>query len=221
MKIATVIDVGVAYGTDELYEHFNSSNILLIEPIAEWENKLIEFKARYKADYVIAAAGSTNSEMIINVHSILSDSSVFHEIDGPLVDGQKRIVPLRRIDDLCKERELPGPFLIKLDVQGAELLVMDGATSILDETEIVIIEVSLFKFRPEAPEFFDVVAYMNKLGFAVYDVFEYIKRPLDGALGQIDIAFVKENGFFRKSHSFAPLEWYENRIRTSRTNPIR
>ena len=98
---------------------------------------------------------------------------------------------------------MAGPYLIKVDVQGAELSVMDGAEGILQETEVIILEVSLFKTMSTNPEIHDVLGYMRKRGFVTYDIFGFRYRPLDGALSQIDMVFVKENGLFRQSHAFA------------------
>ena len=99
-----------------------------------------------------------------------------------------------------------GPYLIKVDVQGAELDVLDGTLETLNKTELVILEVSMFQLMKDAPQFYDVVVYMKNRGFVAYDVFGESFRPLDGALGQIDIAFVKENGRFRREHSYATTE---------------
>jgi hypothetical protein len=44
---------------------------------------------------------------------------------------------------------------------------------------------------------------MKKKKYVAYDVFGGHNRPLDGARAQADIAFVKENGLFRTSHSWA------------------
>ena len=99
-----------------------------------------------------------------------------------------------------------GPYLIKVDVQGAELDVLGGALETLNETELVILEVSMFQLMKDAPQFYDVVVYMKNLGFVVYDIFGESFRPLDGALGQIDMAFVKENGRFRSNHQYATAQ---------------
>ncbi|NIQ16320.1 MAG: hypothetical protein GTO02_18595, partial [Candidatus Dadabacteria bacterium] len=37
-------------------------------------------------------------------------------------------------------------------------------------------------------------------GFVIYDFLDGLFRPLDNALGQIDIVFVKRDGFFRQDH---------------------
>lgn len=96
--------------------------------------------------------------------------------------------------------------MIKVDVQGAELDVLEGAQQALSEAEVIVLEVSLFEFMKGAPQFFDVVSYMKKHGFVAYDIIHGWNRPLDNALGQVDIFFVKENGMFRKDHSYSTTE---------------
>jgi len=199
----TVIDVGVAFGTFPLYETFPDAFMLLVEPIQEWEQALKSICRKYKGDFIIAAAGNRPGKSVINVHEDLTCSSVLKEIEGSSVDGSPRIVRVITLDQICREKNTTGPYLIKIDVQGAELSVIDGAEGTLQETEVIILEVSLFKTMSTNPEIHDVLGYMKKKGFVTYDIFGYRYRPLDGALGQVDIAFVKENGLFRQSHAFA------------------
>jgi hypothetical protein len=47
---------------------------------------------------------------------------------------------------------------------------------------------------------------MKQAGFAVYDIYGFNYRPLDGALCQVDMLFVKEKGRFREQHAFATAE---------------
>lgn len=202
----TVIDVGVAYGTFELYEKFPQANHLLIEPVAECEGFLKNICQKYKAQYVIAAAGKSPGSIIINVHPGIQGSSILKEMEGSDADGVPREVPMVTLDDLCSEKNLKGSYLIKLDVQGAELDVLEGAKNVLQETEMIILEVSLFEFMVNSPQFYEIVTYMKNQGFVVYDIFGNCIRPLDGALAQVDLAFVKENGQFRQSHFYATKE---------------
>ena len=58
-------------------------------------------------------------------------------------------------------------------------------------------------FRPDMPDIYDVVRYMKEKGFAIYEIFSGHNRPLDGARAQADIAFVRDNGMFRKNHQWS------------------
>jgi FkbM family methyltransferase len=205
----TVIDVGVAKGTFELYEKFPEARHLLIEPIREYEGVIKDIAEKYGADYLIAAASDQRGTITINVHPDLICSSLFKETEGTHVDGKTREVPAVRLDDVCEKKGLKGPYLIKIDVQGAELKVLDGAPRVLGETELVILEVSLFRFYVGGPQFYDVMVYMKERGFVAYDIFGGHTRSLDGALAQVDMSFVREDGLFRKHHFYATPEQRE------------
>jgi FkbM family methyltransferase len=194
---AAVIDVGVAYGTPALYAAFPSARHLLIEPLQEFEPYMQDICAQYNAEYLLAAASAKPGKMEIGVTADLTGSSLMR------AEGEKREVPVVTLDNVCRKRGLTGPFVVKVDVQGAELSVLDGSSSILKDTELAILEVSFFRFADGFPELYDVVEYMKTRGFVVYEIFGGHNRPLDGARAQTDIAFVKEDGRFRASHAWA------------------
>lgn len=201
---ATVIDVGVAYHTAELYRQFPRSQFLLVEPLREFESDLQQICREYRAEYVLAAAGEKPGSTIINVRAQNLDcSSTLKEAEGPMVDGTPRQVPVVTLDQLCIEKNPPSPYLIKVDVQGAELQVLRGAQKALLHTDVVLLEVSLLGMLIDGPQLFDVVSAMKQYGFVVYDVWGFNYRPFDGALCQLDMAFVREHGPFRKHSVFA------------------
>ena len=199
-----VIDVGAAIGTftRECYKIFPDSRYLLVEPLKENREYLDNVtKTISNAEYVLAAATAEPGEVTLNVHSDLFGSSLYFEKEADL-DGHPRNVPAITLDDLCKDRDVSGPYLIKVDVQGAELDVFLGAIVTLDKTEYCILEVSLFQFAKSGPQLYDIVTFMKSHGFVVYDIFGLNYRPLDDALAQVDMAFVKENSQFRKYHIY-------------------
>jgi FkbM family methyltransferase len=199
-----VIDVGVGYGTSELYEVFPQAWYLLIEPLQEFELTLKKIVGRVRGEYVLAAASDQDGRIQINVHSdSLEGSSLLCESEGIQVDGVPRSVPTVTLDRLRTGRALKGPILIKIDAQGSELLALDGAAQTLREAEVIVLEVSLFQFQIGAPQLHEVIAYMKHRGFVVYDVFGEHYRPLDLALAQMDMVFVREDGRFRQSHCWA------------------
>jgi FkbM family methyltransferase len=200
---ATVIDVGVAYGTSDLWAAFPDAFFVLVEPLREFEPAMQEALRRLKGTYILAAAGPTNGEVTFNAHDdYLVGSSLLKEGMGPEVDGHEITVPMVRLDDCAK---VSGPILLKVDVQGAELGVLDGAPNVLRETEVVVLEASLFRFMKDQPDFHDIIVAMKQRGFVVYDILPAMNRPLDKALGQVDLVFVKERGRFRQSHAFSTV----------------
>jgi FkbM family methyltransferase len=83
---------------------------------------------------------------MINVHPNLTGSSILHEAEGPEADGEMRRVPMCRLDDLIENYNLQGELLLKLDVQGAELEVLEGAARLLPLSDVLILEVAMFRF---------------------------------------------------------------------------
>jgi FkbM family methyltransferase len=206
LKPGTVIDVGAATHTAELYQEFKDSKILLIEPLVEFEPFLRKICAAYQAEYVLAAAGETPGTALLNVHPDKYSSSLLKEVEGPSVDGAPRQVPVVTIDGICAEKCLRGPYLIKVDVQGAELQVLAGAERTLRETEVVILEATLFGTMIGGQQLYDTVSYMKQRGFVVYDIYGFHYRPLDNALCQVDMLFVQQQGRFRETQVYATPE---------------
>ena len=99
---------------------------------------------------------------------------------------------LRTLDSILATDNFPQPDLIKLDVQGYELEVLKGSETALAGAEAVLMEVSIVELYQESPVLHHVTAFMAERGFRAYDICSLLRRPLDRALCQIDIIFVKE-----------------------------
>jgi len=203
----TVIDVGVADGTPDIYENFPSAYFLLVEPLQEFEDYMQSILRELEGEYVLAAAGAKPGVAKLNVHDgHMNGSSLYKESMGAEADGTERIVPVITLDSLVTDRALACPMMLKVDVQGAELDVLEGAINCLPIIDVVVLEVSMFQFMKGAPQFHDIITYMKNHGFVAYDIVLGWNRPLDNALGQVDIIFVHEHGKLRRDHSFSTLE---------------
>jgi hypothetical protein len=67
---------------------------------------------------------------------------------------------------------------------------------------VVILEVSLLPYNEGAPLFGEVVAFMAKAGFAVYDFCGQHRRQSDHALFQTDVVFVRADSSLRACKKF-------------------
>lgn len=216
----TVMDIGAAYGSfaSQCFPVFPKARFLLVEPLVEYQPALRKLtEAMSTAQCIMAAASAHQGEVSLNVHPDLVGSSLFREVEKDTnVNGVPRTVCAITVDSLVKETGAKGPFLLKVDVQGAELDVLRGAERMLADTEYILLEVSLFKFFQDGPDFNDVVLYMKSRGFVIYDISGLQYRPLDNALSQLDVAFVREDGLFRRRHYYATSEQREAQNRRIR-----
>lgn len=206
-----VVDVGVADGTFEIYTVFPKAHYLLIEPLEEFMPGMRWMARHYRAEIALAAAGAEERDVTIRfgqAHEEMHGATVIPSL-GPAAPSNlcSRTIAMRRVDSLVDGLRRAGPILLKVDTQGSELDVVRGATGVLDRIEVIILEVSLFNFGHAQPQMVEVVKFMSDLGYVPYDMFDGYNRPLDNALAQIDIAFVKADGRFRRDASFGQLSW--------------
>ena len=212
IKPATVIDVGAAYGTffTTCNAIYPEASYILLEALEEYRPHLAgALKDTTNTEVVYAAASQESGTITFNVHPDLVGSSLYLENEDSDVNGVPRQVPSVTIDELIASRGLEGPFLLKIDVQGAELDVMAGALRALEKTDYIILEVSFFKFFCDGPEFKDIFTFMDEKGFVVYDLMGPMYRLLDDALSQIDVCFVKKDSAARQHHFYATREQRE------------
>lgn len=208
LKCQQIIDVGAHMGSWSVLARkiFTEAAFHLIEPQKEMQEHLERFCKNYpSSSYSLAGAGKKKESLTLTIWDNLTGSSFLPKPNEELQQsGKQRTIEIITIDDLIAEKIISTPELIKLDVQGFELEALKGAESTFGITEVYILEVSLFPFEgvPGTPVFSDVINFMLERDYAVYDFAGFLRRPLDNALGQCDICFVKKDSFLRASNKW-------------------
>lgn len=204
LKPDYILDVG-AHSTEwiRMYmEFFPASTAYLIEPLAEMKDKLEKFCIDYPGSkYFLNGAGSKEGKLYLTTKVSLEGASFLLKENKNLIKNNfQREIDIITIDGLIEKNEIEIPDIVKLDVQGFELEVLKGAEKLFGKTEVFILEVSLFEYVKGTPIFSEVISFMSERGYEVYDFPGFLRRPFDGALGQIDVCFVRKNGFLRASN---------------------
>lgn len=193
----TVIDVGVATGTPELYRHFPSARYLLVEANPAFAEDLSRLAGRLDAVVENVFCGREQGSTELRVHSEPSKSSLYESARGLTVESVQS-VPVERLDALVAKHRLEPPFLLKVDVEGAELGVIAGAEATLRSADAVIAETSIAPRFAGGTELAALVAAMDDNGFAVFDILSCFDYPSPGSLYQADLVFVRSDAAFRQ-----------------------
>lgn len=175
----TVLDIGVAHGTPELYKAFNKSNLVLIEPLERYEPSIEKIEKKYKAKWIKSAAGSENTFIDIIVDDQQPSMSSFHQKDMASSSGDvyKEKIPVKKLDTIVEENKLKGPFIIKIDTEGHEIEVLKGAKETLKNCCMIIAEVSVANRFKGGYKFSEFIKEMSSHGFELLDVLSFTSTP--------------------------------------------
>jgi FkbM family methyltransferase len=182
-----VLDVGAFKGdwTRICLDIFPEATITCIEPQDSTQQELQKI-----------ASKNSNVEIIQTLlGSSVRDSVPFKEIgsgSSVLSGGNKKVSrPMTTLDAMISDGLFDPPNLIKLDVQGYEIEVLNGWNIGFDRCKVIQIEISLIPIVQGAPLLHEVVSYLYGRGFVMFDVDELIRAPSDGAVWQIDAIFCR------------------------------
>jgi FkbM family methyltransferase len=185
-----VYDVGAADGswTRQAMTYWPESTYVCFEPLAERKKDLDALQASRPSQILIEACGvgDADGELAMGVTDFLWDSSFAYS------GSSARTVPVRRLDSLIATGT-PMPSFIKIDVQGFEKRVLDGGQAAMRHADLILMECTFFAFCEDMRTLDVTIAYMSANDFIPYEFVDYLRRPLDGAMGQCDILFIRKD----------------------------
>ena len=189
-----ILDVGCGYGqwTKKLLKIFPSAKYLLYDADKNNSNKInILKKQNDNLDFKICLLSDDNKSY--KFYNMGYGSSIYEELTSH-ERSVEEIQSTTLFEQLPFELKNHSNNLIKLDVQGAELKVLDGLKEIINAFEVIILEVSLHNYNKDSPLFDKAMKYMNDKGFKLYDLFD-LKRlgNNESFLVQFNCVFVRNN----------------------------
>jgi hypothetical protein len=182
------LDVGAYFGdwTRTCLEVFPEVAVTCVEPQTWCQNQLIGLLGRIEKDRSPFQDQGSGSSVLLT-----SDTA-----------AQSKA--MTTIDALIKKGECEPPELLKLDVQGYEIEVLEGWTLGFECCQVIECELSLIPIVQGAPVLHEVVGYLYERGFVMCDVDELIRAPSDGAVWQLDALFCRVDSPIRINRSWRP-----------------
>jgi FkbM family methyltransferase len=171
---ARILDIGAWNGfwTKNVQKIWPDAHYTCIEAGPKHEKKLQEITS----DYHIAVLGDSNRDVKMYLREIDKGSKKkVTYTKGSTLFGIFKDYEMRQMTTLDNLVGKDAQFdLIKQDVQGAEIMVMQGAPDIFTRAKYVIQEVNLFKDKkfPDMPAEREMDEFMFQLGFNHSEIIE-------------------------------------------------
>jgi FkbM family methyltransferase len=100
-------------------------------------------------------------------------------------------VEVRRLDSYCATTGIDHVDLLKIDVQGAEVDVLRGATGVLDAVDNVVVEISFFDLYERSSSFLEVESLLAPHGLRLYALIEVSDNPMNGRTDWVTAAYTR------------------------------
>ena len=188
VEIGTILDVGAHAQTAELRTQFPDRRHLLFEPATEFHAQLA---ANYAGiEHEVIGTALSDRDGTGNLHKMSNDGrGISHTtLVGPGFVGVTEPVPTARLDTILAGRNDPKPFLLKVDVDGAEMPVLAGAEGIWPDVACVIVEATVAAFAER-------LNLVLSKGFRLFDIVDACYYL--GQLAQVDLVFLAERLYAR------------------------
>lgn len=199
--ISAVLDVGANEGNfaRELRELGFAGQIVSFEPLADVYRRLAA-AASHDTNWTAMNIGLGDREEELSIHvSANSLSSSFLQMEAAHIEADpdsaytgEYKASIRRLDDLFAQLCPAGErAFLKIDTQGYEKKVMEGARASLDRIPLIQLECSLVPLYQGADLIEELLSYMRGLGYDPVDQRPAFIHHGSHHLMQVDVLFLR------------------------------
>jgi len=201
-EIDLILDVGANTGqfASEIRLCGYEGRIVSFEPLSRAHSQLLQSSdgdSMWEA-YQRCALGDHNGEVEINIARNSESSSILPMLDSHLTAAPeseyegKEIVPIKTLDAVAWQylKDVSAPFL-KIDTQGFEWQVLDGARETLPHIKGILVELSLLPLYEGQHLWREVTDRLEAEGFTLWAFRPVFSDQASGRTLQVDGIFYR------------------------------
>lgn len=186
-----VFDVGANHGDFACAASacFPNAAVILVEPLPKmqtWLDHTIREGRRPRWQLLQCAFGNASGQFPLyvdeqddNIGSLAGFSQEYLETNPRARPTNQVLCQVRTLDDAAAEMGLNRIDLLKIDVEGFEFEVLQGASRMLEKTRSAIVEVSLVRKPGASTALVEMLNLLTKQGFHILGIIPSLHDPLE------------------------------------------
>lgn len=192
-----IVDVGANHGlwTKQALDHFPNSQYTLIEPQArlkEYVQHILDKNPN--VNFYAVGAGSESGVFDFTIVERDDSCTFLYTSDEATQRNYVQLkIPVITLNNFINEQNLPIPDIIKIDAEGLDLEVLEGANQFFGKTELFLVEASILN-KQYPNSFLKVLNYMNENNYCLFDITQLNKPFKPPVLWLAELVFIKKNG---------------------------
>jgi FkbM family methyltransferase len=200
-----IFDVGAYHGHFAVaaLNVWPAAKVACFEPLRHAGEKIEKVRRDFPGITLHSTLVGATEQTGVDMHVAQTSSSLLkdaHNADFPV-----ETFPQTTLDATVRKAYAGrAPDLLKLDVQGFEMEVLKGCTASIGDIRVILTELSLLDLHENVPLLHEMVGWLAAHGFVAYDICGMTRRPLDEALWQADMVFVRRDDALRRDKGYFP-----------------
>ncbi|MFK8111853.1 MAG: FkbM family methyltransferase [Rubripirellula sp.] len=212
INTSLVLDVGANCGqfASEIRDAGYAGQIVSFEPLGD-AHRILANKAANDAKWTVhqrAAVGDEagNIEMNVSENSVSSSILKMNDVHEEAHQASRYIateqVPVITLDDVVPDYQPPSnrSVFLKIDTQGYEWQVLNGAERTLSLCGAILLEASLVELYQGQKLWFELIERMSQNGFHVWSIDRGFFNRDTGQTLQCDAVFMHESNMPKSSN---------------------
>ena len=190
-QVHTIFDIGARYGQISIAyrKWFSNAKVFAFEPLEDSFTRLKK-NTSHDPNIIVSnyAVSDHNGEELLFITKFNPTSSILDPVktntflDALITTVDTASVKCTTIDDFAEKEGISEIDILKMDIQGAELKAIEGASGLLKKESIKMIytEVLFMDMYKNQPFFHDISAALAGYGFQLYNIYNpwYVKNRL-------------------------------------------
>lgn len=201
-KINYIFDVGANEGqfAKDIRFYGYKNKIISFEPL-KTEHEKLKLNSQNDENWLVykrCAVGNKNSKIEINVskNSVSSSILKMHKEHIDVAPDSRpveiQIINQKKLDDIFEElKDKDKNYFLKIDVQGYEQQVLEGAEKVISNFKGLLVEVSLADLYKGQKPWNEMINNIQNLGFKIWSIDRGFTNKKNGKTLQVDLVFFR------------------------------